>query len=367
MPGTRRVFAFLFLSGLAASILFAQPQRKPIRRPENNELDLVAQEAPVRAIPPATIVTGTRRLVFHVSPLSSKGLLSDQVEDALKALDKANNRATIVKLRAFVAGNGDVRRISTIVAEYFEDKKWPLPVITAVQAGALPMEGAQVVIESISQDRDEVNPGGLAFFSAQEAEDAGQAVARLAAVVEASGASPLRITCFADTLARAEAARDAAAAAFPRVDGAFVQATRFSYGAKVACEGVGRLPEGGGAVESRLNAAGVETRSGQAHAVLIRADKLIFTRAQLAFQDQDADVELAYERLGEMLQEQGAGFADVVDARVYALTPAVAGRVATLRSRFMPADLRPARTVQVFEGLPSYDASMAVELIAAID
>ena len=40
----------------------------------------------VPATPPATVTAETSRLVFQVSPLSTKGLLSQQVRDALKAL-----------------------------------------------------------------------------------------------------------------------------------------------------------------------------------------------------------------------------------------------------------------------------------------
>ena len=47
---------------------------------------------------PASLTAETSRLVFHVSPLSGKGLLSQQVRDALKALLKSTGGATIVDL-----------------------------------------------------------------------------------------------------------------------------------------------------------------------------------------------------------------------------------------------------------------------------
>src|SRR2546422_9463272 len=95
--------------------------------------------------PPATITAETSRLVFHVSPLSAKGLLSQQVRDALKALLKSTGGASIVKLRALVAGSGDLRRVPAIVSETFKDKHLPLPAVSVIQAGALPMEAAQAV------------------------------------------------------------------------------------------------------------------------------------------------------------------------------------------------------------------------------
>src|SRR5438552_6046676 len=119
--------------------------------------------------PPATVTAETTRLVFHVSPLSSKGLLSQQVRDALKSLLKSTGGATIVKLRAFVAGSGDLRRVQAIVSEVFTEKKLALPALSVVQVGGLPLEGAQVEIESIAVARKAVNPLGLVFVSGQAA------------------------------------------------------------------------------------------------------------------------------------------------------------------------------------------------------
>ena len=72
----------------------------------------------------------TGKLAFDLSPLSAKGLLTQQVHDALKALDRANGGAAFVKLRAFVAGTGDMRRVATIVSEELSRKKTPLPAVT---------------------------------------------------------------------------------------------------------------------------------------------------------------------------------------------------------------------------------------------
>src|SRR2546421_10975644 len=61
--------------------------------------------------PPGAVVAETRRLVFHVTPLTAKGLLSQQVRESLKALFRLSGSSSVVKLRAFVAGSGDVRRV----------------------------------------------------------------------------------------------------------------------------------------------------------------------------------------------------------------------------------------------------------------
>src|SRR6202451_3002937 len=96
---------------------------------------------------PAAVTAETARLAYQVSPLSSKGLLSQQTRDALKALLRSN-RGTIVKLRAFVAGSGNLRRVGEIAGEIFLEKHQPLPALSVAQVGALPLVGAQLVIEA---------------------------------------------------------------------------------------------------------------------------------------------------------------------------------------------------------------------------
>src|SRR5579863_6378439 len=64
---------------------------------------------------PSAVTGDTRHLTFHVTPLSSKGLLSQQIRDALKALSRECGSDTVLKIRAFVAGTGDLRRVRDIV------------------------------------------------------------------------------------------------------------------------------------------------------------------------------------------------------------------------------------------------------------
>jgi hypothetical protein len=139
---------------------------------QKNGLDQPEDLAQVRELPkepPPVVVAETSRLEFRVSPLSAKGLLSEQVRDALKALFGQAGAAAIVKLRAFVAGSGDTRRVYTIVSETFTARRLPLPAVTVVQAGALPLTGVQVVMEATTVARKLVNPHGLAFLSAESA------------------------------------------------------------------------------------------------------------------------------------------------------------------------------------------------------
>lgn len=310
----------------------AQPER-PIRRPPNNELALETIEAPVRAEAPDAVEGPSARLVFHVSPLFSKGLLSQQIRDALKALDKANGSATFLKLRAFVAGTGDARRVASIVTEEFSVKKWPLPAITTIQVGALPLENAQVVIESISAEKSRnVNPAGLIFLAGQPAEGGAAAVARLEEAMRAANASAVRVSCFGDSLEQVRAAQTAAAKAFPAAPATFVQTTRAGLGNQASCEGVGRLP-------GRVPPAGAPGR-------------LIFTGLQMSFANQDGT---AFDRLWRALGRFGAASADVLLTNRYTVPGHVPGPAALPAGRM---------TDLVIEGLPALDATVGIEIVA---
>lgn len=311
-----------------ATVAWSQPQTKPIKRPPNNQLALEGPDAPVGRIDsPATVAGTTAGLVFHVSPLSAKGLLSQQIDDAIKALDKANGSATFLKLRAFVAGTGDLRRVQTMVNGLFTDRRLPLPVVTTVQVGALPLEGAQVVIESVSEEKKNVNPSGLTFLAPMEAAGGAAAVTALQSAIGAAAA--LRVTCYADSMGEAEAARAAAAKAFPKVVGVFVQSTRYTLGSRVACEGVAQ----GGPVQTA---------------------KLVFAGAQITFGEQDADLALAFERLDKALEPMHVNRSDAALVNAYATSRAIADKVRE-------------RAASVFiEGLPGQDATLAVEAVIPV-
>ena len=296
-----------------------------------------SQALPVLKDPPVAVAADPARLTFHVSPLSKKGFLTQQTRDALQALFKANHGAPMVKLRAFVAGTGDARRIQAIVSEVFTGKKLPLPALSTIQVGSLPLEGAQIVIESISEDKKPQNANGLAFFPAQHAEDAPASLARLAEVAKHAEVAPagmLRVTCFLGSRDDVEPARLAASREFPAAAADFVQRLRVSAGSATDCEGVGRRRTGGAS-----------------------PPKLIFTGAQMAFGAQDSDLRLAFDRLQKTLNAQGVNDGDVIFSNLYALSRAVESK--------LPPARNPASTL-IVEGLPSPDASMAIEVVAAM-
>jgi enamine deaminase RidA (YjgF/YER057c/UK114 family) len=314
-----------------AATLGAQPQTRPIKRPPNNQLAIERSDAvPERVDSPASVTGVTSQLVFHVSPLSSKGMLSQQVDNALKALDKANGAATILKLRAFVAGTGDLRRVQSIVNEFFAQKKWPLPVVTTVQVGAFPLEGAQVMLESISEEKKTVNPSGLMFVPAVEGTSGAAAIRVLADAMGSSTA--LRVSCFANSLGEAETARAAAAQTFPDAAIASVQSTRYNMGSRVICEGV--------------------AQNGP-----VRNAKLLFAAPQIGFGE---DGKAAFDHVDHALEPLNASRAKSVMLNVYGTSLAAANAAKTLAA--------PIPTTAVFiEGLPALDATIEIEAVIPID
>jgi len=297
---------------------------------------------PLLKDPPTAVAAETARLVFHVSPLSNKGLLSQQVRDALKALLHDTHGATIVKLRAFVAGSGDMRRVPAIVSETFTERKLALPAVSTVEVGALPLEGAQVSIESWAIDKKIVNPDGLAFYSAQPVKQ----------LHPLTGA--LRATCFLDSLDDLAKMRSTVTAAFPGAVVNFVQSQRLGIETLDVCEAVARL--------DRAPAQPVVIDSGSA---LVNTPKIVLTGTQMAFRDSDADLRLAFERLRKVLEQLGVTYKDVFWSSEYPLTRPVEDKIRAMQQEFFDRAKPPAGTMLLFEGLPSLDATMALDVIAA--
>jgi len=134
-------------------------------RKQKQEEEIKTQVRELLPEPPPVVTAEASRLVFGMAPPARQGLLSRQVRDSLRALFKLQRRSRIVHLRAFVAGSGDTRRVRAVVSEVFADKKQPLPSLTVVQVGKLPIQGTQVILQWVAESRKVTNPEGLAFLS----------------------------------------------------------------------------------------------------------------------------------------------------------------------------------------------------------
>jgi enamine deaminase RidA (YjgF/YER057c/UK114 family) len=217
------------------------------------------------------------------------------------------------------------------------------------------MIGAQVVIESISADKKVLNPRGLAFFSAVPTKDAPGAIEKLARSVAGSGvkaADVLRVTCFLSSFEQLAALRSSLSAAFPSAMQNLVQMQRLGVEPQAACEGVGRIDSATPAASS-------------ADIALISSPKVVITETQLAFRDQPSDFRIAFQRLAKILGTQGVTPKDVFWLGIYSLTRPNAAHIEELRWEFLDRAHPAAGTSLLFEGLPSTDATAAIEMMAA--
>jgi enamine deaminase RidA (YjgF/YER057c/UK114 family) len=335
---------------------------------------------------PAAVIGETRRLSFLVTPLSAKGLLTQQVRDALKNLEHQASGDPVLAIRAFVAGSADLRRVRDLVSETFTEKHQPLPTLSLIQAGALPLSGAQVVLEATVNGRKDLY-AGLVFFPGYAAyADDPQApvaplfertVAGLRKAVAASGVAPadvLRVTCFVSTLERVEEVRARVEAEFPRAAQNYMQTERAPQRAVAACEAIAGIHEGtgshngAGTAPGRLTFRQVSDAAGDnARIAMVGAPHIVLTGTQVSFGFEERDAHLAFERLGKTLEPLGVSMRDIAWAHFYPLSRKIEEQMRRqIPAFFEPANL-PALSVLEFEGLSSEDAGFAVDAMAAKD
>jgi len=325
---------------------------------------------------PAAVEGDTRHLTFLVTPLSSKGLLSKQVRDALSALTRQAKGDPILKIRAFVAGSGDVRRVRDLVSEVFTDRKQALPALSLVRAGGLP-EGAQVVLEGITEGKKEVNPGGLVFIAAQaeSAEDptgpvaplAAKSLAALGAAVKAAGSEPAdvtRISCFLSSLDDLAATRQLVEREYRGAAADFVQTQRAPVRSLAACEAVAKLRRKIAGPLEQLNPPGLPAEAGASQIALVAAPRVVLTGTQVSFGYEEKDARLAFQRALKALEQAGVSTRNVAFVHYYPLAPGIASQLRRVRGEFFDGARPPASSLLLFEGLPSMDAGFALDVVA---
>ena len=362
---TRVIVALICAIAVAA----APPQKK--KKEEETQVLQIPKELP------AAVSADPRRMTFHVTPLSNKGLLSQQIRDALKAAARETGADTVVKIRAFVAGSGDLRRVRDLVSEVFTDRRQPLPALSLVQSGGLPLEGAQVILEVTAAGRKDVNPNGLAYISAQvQSSDnpldpvgplAEKSVASLRQAVKATGVEPadvLRVSCFLSSLEHLAEIRKMVDAEYPRAALNYLQTQRAPGAAVAACEAVARLRSTPSATLQFLNPEQLPAPAGQSQIALVNASQVVLTGSQVSFGYQEQDSKLALGRLGKVLEQAGSSPRNVAFVHYYPLSSGMAAQVRKVRTDFFDSGRPPAASLLVFEGLPSMDAGFGVDVIA---
>lgn len=371
---TRSVVAVLLAAAITPAV-FGDKKKKGEEE--------ITQTLEVLPDPPTTIKAEVGRMVFHNSPLINKGLLSAQVRDGIKAIWRLNRGATVVKLRALVAGTGDMRRVQAIVSEMFSEKKQPLPVLSVVQVGSLPMEGAQVLLEATSLVKKPVNPSGLAFISGMGAVEphnpehvhahvyplAERSVADLETALNGIGArntDVLRVTCFQSSLEDVTQVQALVAKEFPAAVISYAQTQREPATQVVECEAVARLATAPPSNWKVVNPPGLTPSPNFSRVALAGPGQVVLTGSQLAFRSQDSDVRLCFDRMKKQLEESGTNMKNVFWSSIYPLSRTVTEKVRSIRFEYYDRANPPASTVLNFEGLPSLDATFSLEVIAGV-
>lgn len=371
--------ALVIVLSLAVTTAAQLPERKKAKK-KKKEIPEITQTLEVLPDAPVAATAETARLSYYLSPLSAKGLLSQQTRDAIKAVRSAAHGAAIVKIRAFVAGTGDLRRVASIVSETFSEAKLPIPVVSTILVGALPLDGAQIVMEATAQERKVVNPSGVAFLSGQlvrATEDkprplgevAGESMANLQKAMAAAGVASenlLRTTCYVSVLENPAEITGKLAQLFPKAVHNVVQLQRLTGPSTVECEGVGRLTAAPAEAVEFVNPEGMEKSASYTQLVRVNAAKVVLSTTQQSFGLDDEAMKLCMTRLQKMLETQQAAFGRVVMAHGYALSSRAMAEYRKVRGEFYDKAHPPASTLLVFEGLPSSDAVFGLDVIAVL-
>ncbi|MBV9611104.1 MAG: RidA family protein [Acidobacteriaceae bacterium] len=325
----------------------AQRNRKATEEPKSQVLPLPPQL-------PMALAADTATLDFHISPLLRTGGLSAQIRQSLNDLIRDTRGETIIKLRAFVSGPGDARRVESTVGAAFSERRLPLPVLSIIQVGGLGQESAQVVIEAVVATHRTVNPNGLAFLSGETGPSLADALARLRNSAGAASVDPARVltcTCFTSQIDNYEAARSAIQSMFPNTAMTIVQALRDPATDSTTCEAVGQL--------SQPPAEGRVVWLQNARATLVNSNQLVFTGLQLSFGNFLDDAHEAFTRL----QRAASALQPVeapVEVNAFSLDAYAGSALRKMAS--VPGSTF---TIQTVEGLPAIDASAGIEAVLA--
>jgi len=344
---------FFFLFGIAAVLcsvllpLHAAQHRKRDEEPKPEILPLPPQL-------PMALAAETRMLDFHISPLLHTGGLDAQIRQSLNDLIRDTRGETIIKLRAFVSGAGDARRVAAEAGQIFTEHKLPLPVVSIVQVGALGDESAAVVIEAVVATKRVLNPNGLAFFSGQSAPSFQEAIKRLADSARAASVSPdklLSCTCFASVISDYASMRASLQSAFPNAALDIVQPLREPGDGSATCEAIAQL-------SAPLHNGPVVWLERE-RATLVDSPQLVFTGLQLAFGTYLDDAHEAFVRL-----ERAVSAVQAIEAPVQVNAFALDGYAAAAVRKTTATPLA-IFTVERIEGLPAMDAAAGIEAVLA--
>jgi enamine deaminase RidA (YjgF/YER057c/UK114 family) len=229
------------------------------------------------------------------------------------------------------------------------------------------MEGAQVVLESISTGKRELNPNGIVFIAGQSASSANpldptlplaeKSITGLDKALAGISSSALQVTCFTTSLDETPKLQALLASHYPSASIDVVVMQRAAPRSTVDCEAVGRL--------SGAHTIPLEILNGGQSAA-VSSPKIALTGTQMAFGFDDKDARLAFQRLDKALEPQGAATKGAAMVNFYPLSNSIANQVRRISAEFFDIKRSPAATLDLFEGLPALEASFAIDIAAVV-
>jgi len=279
-----------------------------------------------------------------------------------------------VRLRAFVAGAGELEQVAALASDAFPATG--KPVVSAIRIGGL-AGGARVVIEAVSESTVVTNPNGLAFVSGQlttspvalnqtqtpVAPLAAASVANINAVLNGVQLDPrdvVRVTCFTSSLADDAQVRTMVGEAFPGAAVNVMQIQRAPANAEVECESVARLRTKPVEALRLVN----PTNAAFAQAAVVGAPVVTFTTTFTSTGNDDAGVRAALSKLKHAVEAGGSAANRVFYIHGYPTSQVTLQKFRAIRWEFFDKTRAPASTNLLFEGVMGPEGGVGVDVIA---
>jgi len=99
---------------------------------------------------------------------------------------------------------------------------------------------------------------------------------------------------------------------------------------------------------------------------VVGAPTVVLAGSQLAFGYRLEDAQLAFQRLGKTLEQEGSSLASVASLGYYVLSKGIGEQAGKVASDLLNRQRPPAATMMPCVGLPSLDAGFAVDAVAVL-
>lgn len=269
--------------------------------------------------------------------------------------------------------------MQAIVSDTFAARSQAIPVVTVVQIGALSIAGVQVLMEATAVSRKSANPQGLAFLASQSAEQSGlpnrmlplaqQALPKLRSALGAAGLDGrdvVQATCFVSSMDDVWDVRRVIALEFPKAPLGLIQLERAPSHAVAGCQLVARLRAPAGAPLRVLSVGGPSGVPGRSDVALVSSPRVVLAGSQMAFGYQDENARLAWQRLAKTLEQERSSIGQVASAGLYVLSRSIGEQAQRTGASSWDPSRPPAWTMLPCVGLPSIDASFAIDAVAVV-